>query len=177
MKYTRFGTIPRLTNTGDYQIAMPINHLPEWIEGESARGLILEPDFQRGHVWSRKQQADFIAYLLRGGQSGKDVYFNHPYWNTYKGGDEGAYAEYVCVDGLQRITACLKFINNELPVFGSLYREFTDHLPLDAALTIHVNDLQSRKDVLTWYLEMNWGGKPHTTSELNWIKRLRKEAE
>ena len=28
-------------------------------------GLILCPDFQRGHVWTEKQQEDYITFLLR----------------------------------------------------------------------------------------------------------------
>lgn len=39
-------------------------------------------------------------------------------------------------------------------------------------ITIHVNDLQTEKDVLQWYVEMNEGGTPHTEEEIQRVKDM-----
>lgn len=69
--------------------------------------LQLCPDFQRGHVWTEEQQSKYIEFILRGGKTGRDFYFN---WNRKTD-------ELVCVDGLQRTTALLHFITGDIKVF------------------------------------------------------------
>jgi len=128
--------------------------------------LQLCPDFQRGHVWTEAQQIAYVEYILRGGQSGRDIYFNCPGWHS------GEFGEYVCVDGLQRITALLRFVNDEIPAFGVLCSDYEDKLRMTNNIVWHVNDLQTKKEVLTWYLEMNEGGTPHTQEELDKVRRM-----
>ena len=74
-----FREIPQFTKSGSYQVNMSLEFLVKqidtWIREE---GLQLNPDFQRGHVWSEDQQVKFIEYVLRGGKSGKILYFNNP---------------------------------------------------------------------------------------------------
>ena len=86
---------------------------------------------------------------------------------------DGAYDDFVCVDGLQRITAILRFLGNEFPAFGSYYREFEDRLSITNTVRVHVNDLKSKKEVLTWYIEMNAGGTPHSKEEIDRVTALR----
>ena len=176
-KITRFQDIPKFTDVGSYAVDYPLSSIDRWVrESEDEMGLNLCPDFQRGHVWTERQQQKYIEFLLRGGKTGRDVYFNCPGWHHQV--RDGAYNEFVCVDGLQRITAIRKFTNNELKVFGSYYREYTDSLRIiQDTIRVHINDLKTRKAVLQWYLEMNSGGTPHTRTELNRVKDLIKECE
>ena len=101
----------------------------------------------------------------------RDLYFNKPSWNNPV--PDGAYDDFVCVDGLQRITAILGFLDNEFPVFGSYYREFEDRMSIMNTVRVHVNDLKTKKDVLTWYIEMNAGGTPHSKEEIDRVTALR----
>lgn len=87
------------------------------------------------------------------------------------------YDDFVCVDGLQRITAVLKFMNNEIKIFGSQYKEFEDHMPSNAELLFCVNNLQTKKEVLQWYVDMNAGGTPHTNDEIERVKKMILELE
>lgn len=97
---------------------------------------------------------------------------NYPFWRSVREPKQGEYKNYVCVDGLQRITATQRFIHNEIKVFGSYYKEFEDSLRvLPATMILNVNDLKTEKEVLQWYVDMNIGGTPHTSDE---IKRVRK---
>ena len=80
--------------------------------------------------------------------------------------------DFVCVDGLQRITAIQRFMNNEIKAFDTYYKDFEDKLPRDLDMIVNVNNLKTRKEVLQWYIEMNNGGTPHTKEEINRVKIL-----
>ena len=129
----------------------------------------MNPDFQRGNVWTRKQQIAYIEFLLRGGINGRDIYFNNP---TMHGEPVDGYVDFVCVDGLQRITAIRKFINDEIKVFRHKYSEFEGHLDITNSVRIHINSLKTKADVLTWYIEMNDGGTVHTQNEIERVKKM-----
>lgn len=105
---------------------------------------------------------------MRGGKSARVIYFNSPNWNyQYTDADE-----LVCVDGLQRITAALAFLHNEIPAFGHYYSEYEDKMPFEVDFIFNVNDLKTRAEVLQWYIEMNTGGTPHTNKEIEKVKHL-----
>lgn len=175
MKITRFSDIPKFTDVGHYAVDFPLDYLVKNIEEwEKESGLQLCPDFQRGHVWTQEQQVAFIEFFLRGGRSGRDLYFNCPSWHLSV--PDGAYNEFVCVDGLQRLTAIRRFITNEIPCFGSYYKEFEDSMRISTdTMRVHVNDLKSKKEVLQWYIEMNSGGTVHTDSEISRVRRMMEE--
>lgn len=166
----KFSDIPQLTKRPAYHVNISLDYLEEWLKHQEEIGLQLNPDFQRGHVWTTEQQIAYVEYLLRGGASGKEFYFNrvggmHAFRNLK--------ADFVLVDGLQRITACLKFLKNEIPVFGHYLNEFEDKLRmLNVMFSVNINDLKTRKEVLKWYLESNSGGTPHTQEELDKVKRM-----
>lgn len=163
----KFTEIPKFTRTATYHVDILLEDLKDWIERKEEMNLQLNPDFQRGHVWVKEQQIAYVEYLLRGGSSGREIYFNHPGWmKDWKG-------DFICVDGLQRITACLAFLNDEIPAGGLLCSEFEDDVRMaDVSLSVNINDLETRKEVLTWYIEMNSGGTIHTDLEINRVKLL-----
>lgn len=152
----KFKDIPQFTAVGGYQINMPLDYvsdrIKEWQE-DKYYALQLNPDFQRGHVWTEKQQIAYIEYLLRGGKSARVIYFNKPDW-------QGAtllrdYNDFVCVDGLQRLTAVMKFMNNEIKAFDIYLKDFEGRFPIDIDLLFNVNNLKTKKEVLQWYIEFN----------------------
>lgn len=160
-----------------YHVTTDMCYLPQWLEKNK---VILYPDFQRGHVWNDIQQTRFIEYILMNGQSGRNLYFNHPGWmGSWKG-------DMVCVDGLQRITAAMKFAQNKLPVFGGYFLEdiqvsdvkFESPEELQRFIfhriifNIHVHNLKTEAEVIQWYLDFNSGGTPHTEEELDRVRKL-----
>lgn len=170
-KITRFKDIPQFTSDGCYQVNYSLVSLVKYIEDEIRdAGLLLNPDFQRGHIWTEKQQIAWLEYHLRGGKSGNTIYLNNPLW---KDGSIPKHGEYVCVDGLQRITAAQRFIHNEIKVFGSYFNEYEDRIRVSqATMILNVNDLKTKKEVLQWYVDMNSGGTPHTDDEIERVKRM-----
>ena len=171
-KITRFRDVPKFTRDGNWQADFDIFGAIRFIdENITECDLQLNPDFQRGHVWTAEQQIKWLEFFFKGGKTGRVVYFNKPDWNSSV--PEGAYNDFVCVDGLQRITAIRRFINNEIPVFGSYLCEFEDRPSMARdTIKININDLKTKKEVLQWYVDMNAGGTPHSDEEIERVKDM-----
>ena len=168
--------IKRFTSEGSYGADYPISAIPRAIKYfQKDFNLQLNPDFQRGHVWTRKQEIAFMEFIFRGGKTARTIYFNHPGWNDM----EFSQHEFVCVDGLQRLITILKFMDNKVPVFGGNYlKDIEDFSKFDIRYTMrfNINNLKTRKEVLQWYLEFNTGGTVHSQKEIDRVKELiRKE--
>ncbi len=170
IKLVSYKDIPKFTSLGSYEVNMPFKYVPKWIEENKQYGLKMDPLFQRGHVWTEAQQIAYIEFVIRGGKSGRCVYFNCPSWRVrVKPGD---YDEFVCIDGLQRLTAITRFVNNEIPVFGDVYYKNFDFIPIEVDISINVNDLKTEKEVLQAYVDLNEGGTPHTSKEIQKVKNM-----
>jgi hypothetical protein len=172
MAITRFRDIPQRMPWGNYKIDVDWLYLKTWIEDAKDKRIEgydydFDPDFQRGHVWTRKQQIDWVEFALSGGMSGRTLLFNHPsYMGNYRG-------TLVLVDGKQRLTATLAFLDNKIPAFGTLYKDFEDSLRrVDARYEVRINNLQTREELLTWYIQLNSGGTPHTQKEIDKVREL-----
>lgn len=171
-KYTSFRSIPQFTRTPGYHVDVGWDYLESWMKDHLEQGLNIDPDFQRAHVWTEAQQIAYVEYALRGGLSGKAIYFNHPHWMHFKA-KKTDYDDFVLVDGKQRLNAVLRFLHSEIPAFGSLRGEYTDKIRLAGpGFSVFVNDLPKRADVLTWYLEMNTGGTVHTDAEIEKVRKM-----
>ena len=108
--------IPRFTRNANYRINVDWPYLEKqlqgWIEEREVAPLNIDPEFQRAHVWRPEQQSAYVEYILRGGISGREIYFNCIGWNSdYRG-------PFVLVDGKQRLEAVRSFLRDEVPVFG-----------------------------------------------------------
>lgn len=129
--------------------------------------LNMDPDFQRGHVWTEDQQIAFVEYRLMGGESGGVIITNFPGWmGDFKG-------PFDLIDGKQRITAVRRFLNNEIRVFGRLRSEFEDdHYLMSMYFDWRVMCLESRADILQVYLNLNAGGTPHSPMEITKVRLM-----
>jgi hypothetical protein len=165
----KFGDVPQFTRSASWQVDISWRDLERWIESQLEQGLDLDPDFQRGHVWTPQQQTRYVEFIMRGGQSGKDILTNHPNWQT---GDPFQ-GPYVLVDGKQRLAAVLGFLRNQVPAFEHYFRDYDgSSMRHKLGFKWHVNDLKTRAEVLQWYLDTNFGGTPHTEEELRRIQQL-----
>lgn len=170
----KFALVPKFTRTSSYHVDVSWmyleDHLASW---EKSYGLNLEPDFQRAHVWDKKKQTAFVEFVLRGGKSSQELYFNCP---AYGRNESKAPETVVLVDGLQRLTAVRKFMNNEIKAFGYFYKEYTDKFSwASIRFSVNVNDLDNRKEVLQWYIDLNAGGVAHTDEEIMKVRALLKK--
>jgi hypothetical protein len=146
-----------------YTVTASFRSLPKTIANYITNdGLDLDPPFQRGYVWSEKQRTDFMEYVLRNGEL-SPIYFNSPDWSRSYMKDT---SNLVLVDGKQRLTAILDFIDNKVPVFGGYYCNEIEGLKLwKFNITIAINSL-SEADAVRWYISMNTGGSVHTANDI-----------
>ena len=102
----------------------PISDIRDW---NNNKRLELRPDFQRNEVWSKAAQIMLIDTIIQGIPIPK-IYIKSIMnnGNTYR----------VVIDGQQRLTAILKFVQNELPLgkpydgeyVGKKFNELPDDL-------------------------------------------------
>lgn len=163
----KFQDIPKIKNS-HYHVDIPWGGLQDHLDRYlKYYNLELDPDFQRGHVWSENQQIAYVEYILREGMSGREIYFNCP---NFMGNSDDV-GPMQLVDGKQRITAVLRFLNNEIKAFDYYFNEFEDRLPLMCGFSVHINNLKSKKDVLQWYIDLN-SGIAHTEEEIKKVKNM-----
>ena len=154
-----------------YHVDVGWDSLESHIKMEEEIGLELNPDFQRAHVWTEKQQIEYCEYVLRNGSSGKELYFNCTGWgHEYEG-------PFVIVDGKQRLQAVRSFMAGKIKVFGSYIHEYKDRPNMVVArFSWNVAALATRKEVLEWYINFNSGGTVHTEAEIQKVKDMLKRA-
>lgn len=161
-----FGTIARRMNVKGYSDGTLEE---DWIN--------LNPEYQRGHVWTVKQQEAFVGHMLEGGAT-PIVILNRD--ANYRLPDE-------IVDGKQRLTAVVAWICGEIAArltdSTRVYR--TDFSADDQRLImgpvgphftagyVHLN----RADVLRLYLRLNTGGTVHTDAEISRVQAMLDEHE
>lgn len=167
-KLTKVSEIPKFIASGHYQVTVDWDCVEIWLERKQRQNLELNPDFQRGHVWTQDKQIKYVEFILRGGKSSRILYFNCPGWMAdFRGPMQ-------LVDGKQRLEAVRAFLRNEIPAFGSLYNDWEPGIiaRTDASFIFNVNDLSTRAEVLQWYLDLNSGGVVHTEDELQKVRDL-----
>lgn len=170
-KKLKLKDVPQFTRYATYKVDMPWSYLEKWLNDlkeQFGDNLQLDPDFQRNHVWDQEKQIKYVEYILRGGLGSKTILWNCPGWQ--KSNDMGPM---VLVDGKQRLEAVRKFLRNELPVFGHFLNEYHDK-PRDiiCSFSMNINDLETRYEVLMWYIDVNDGGVAHTKEEIEKVRKL-----
>ena len=179
-KLMRFADIPKFIHGGNYRVDVGWTYLEGWLKSWSdngGKGYDLDPDCQRGHVWDERQQAAYVEFILRGGESSYDLHWNSP-------GGPSSGEVLVIVDGKQRLEAVRRFLRNDLRIFvrpfkmpglrdeGYFFEDFEDRLGFDVRFKMHVNNLDARAELLQWYLQLNDGGVVHSEEELARVRHL-----
>lgn len=165
----RFQDIPRFTRNCGYVISVGWGYVETQLEDwQDDLKLDLDPPFQRPHVWTREQQVAYVEHILMGGWASRLILFNCPGWAGTK------YGQMVLVDGKQRLNAVRLFISNQLAIFGgNLYKDYTDSMRMSGPdFLFGVNSLDTKAEILRWYLELNTGGTPHSTEEISKVKKM-----
>lgn len=163
----RFRDIPQLPQAC-YQVDVPWSHLEDHLVhlDEAPGKLDLDPDYQREHVWARRQQVAYVEYCLMGGEVGRQITLNSPDWmGSWKRPTE-------LVDGKQRLEAVRAFLRDEFRAHGHLFSEYEDRLPLDCRFQFRVCKLETREEILQLYLNINAGGTPHTKAEITRVRKM-----
>lgn len=179
----KINDVQKYIQGGTYCVDVEWSYLANWLRTQSEGGekVDTDPDFQRAHVWTRKQQIAYVEYICREGVGARTLHWNHPGWQRtpepYSDLDKNTL---VLVDGKQRLHAVQLFLTDVIPAFGHKLSEFEDRGRLRhyCGFKMAVNNLQTRVELLTWYLQINAGGTPHTLAEIQRVRQLlRKETK
>ena len=73
----KFKDIKKLLDPVVYRVDSPWKYFFEHYEQ-----LDLDPEYQRDHVWTEKQEIDFVQFCLKGGTSARQIYLNCPGWRS-----------------------------------------------------------------------------------------------
>ncbi len=165
--------IPQLLGSDSkYQVNVSWSYLGQFLQNEEHASYVLQPDFQRDHVWTQKQQIAYIEYKLQGGRGCNEVVFASQFINSCSTDMD----TWLLVDGLQRITAVQKFLRDEIPAFGYLLSEYSHTKGMLRTTDFVVRVIETDyAGALEIYLGMNAGGTPHTAEEIQKVRKMLKE--
>jgi hypothetical protein len=143
-------------------------------------GLELNPDFQRGHVWTAAQAQHYVENCLRGivASNGFLIQFNCATWSDIAQSTDLP-PGLQCVDGLQRYTAISGFVNGEVKPFGLHVDDLkgTQFHPSKFYMKVAVHTFTSRAELLAYYLSINSGGTQHSDEEIDRVRALLAQAQ
>ena len=135
-----------------------------------------DPVYQRGHVWTNEQRSAFLGYWLQGGTV-PTLWV----WEPPSSKEDSGEARPELIDGKQRMTAFLMWWHDEIAanVDGRMiYAKETDkRFRVHHMIHLTFVRLDSRADVLRFYLRLNGGGTPHSPNELARVRALLDEEE
>lgn len=184
MKNSQLLKIIKPLNSANYQVDIFWNDLERSLQSYCTNygGLDLNPDFQRGHVWTEKQQTHFVENVLRGivPSSGLLIQWNCPNWDDfyYKG---ELPLGFQCIDGLQRLTAIRKYIKGEISPFGLSINDLNNtSFSIKRCFYVFkfaIHNMTKKSDLLSHYLDINSGGTQHSEDEINKVRKLLKETQ
>jgi hypothetical protein len=129
-------------------------------------GVDFNPSYQRGLVWSNKDEEKLIESIFNRVDIGKFVFIHLGYSNDIM---------YEVLDGKQRLTALYRYYTDEFKYNGYYYSE----LPLkykyifgNTALAVAITNKEGlkEKDILNYFLKLNTTGKPMDVEHLKKIK-------
>lgn len=152
----------------DYHVDIPLSDLPHCIKQYDMN---IDPEYQRGHVWTPDQQSKFMGSLLEHHKSIPDFWINWP--SRHHGHSE-------VVDGKQRITACLDFLNGKFkaqcPCGIKIHYDDLTEIDIRSMMTscsLSFNFVTlAPKAVMQFYVRLNGGGTIHTSAEIERVKNL-----
>ncbi|HFG7030766.1 TPA: DUF262 domain-containing protein [Acinetobacter baumannii] len=153
---------------------------------DSEDDLVMNPDFQRGHVWTLEQQKFYIECLLKNlvPKAALTLTFNKPFWTNPNFKNEplnSQYPQMVCVDGLQRFTAVEDFVNGKFNVFDDQVSfSSLKYTSFDLSrMKFHINffEYNDPKDIIRLYLSLNTAGTAHSEDEIKRVRLLLADRE
>lgn len=137
----------------------------------------LVSDFNQGNAWTEAQQIAYVEAVFRK-TAPCLILFNCPGWmgNSSSSATGDIKANFFqCLDGLQRLTACRRFIAGEFAVFEKYKARDLKGSPFDPrgfSLQFCIYEINSRADLLDQYLRINAGGSMHTQESLDVVRAL-----
>lgn len=175
----------RPMQSSNYAVSIELHHLERQLERYDSEAkkdggeLKLNPDFQRGHVWSLEKQISYIENLIRG-VAPINIKFNCAKFIDYHAKVTGMNGfDMVCVDGLQRMTAVLSFMKGDFKIFDNAHDvnslAGTPFAIRRYSFLFEIYDIRDYGDLIQFYIDLNTGGVVHSNEEIDRVKKLQEE--
>lgn len=134
-----------------------------------SRGVIDNPDYQRGYVWTLEDKQRLIESVMAERNIGSLLFVQYGY--------EKFGGKLEVLDGKQRLNALVEFYTGRYTYRGKFYHQLSridrtrfEHLRV--AYAYLDGERMSRAELLEMFLEMNVAGVPQTDEHLDKVRAL-----
>lgn len=167
---------------GGGEVCEDLEHLVDEIDGAGGpnatgvprRGLVLQPDYQRGYVWTDRQAELFVGHWLEGGEVPK-IYV-HRANSEEAGGPDWHKQPSEVVDGQQRLKSLLRWVRGEIlaETASGARLAYADTNEVDRrALDVRICYVSlPRAARLRLYIRLNRGGTAHSEADVERARAL-----
>ena len=148
-----------------------IRELVRLVEGGE---IDLDPPYQRDHVWTQTHQEKFLGFFLEGGEPPALYIRGLEYENT-----SDSQKGFEVIDGKQRVTALIRWWNNEIPALlisgRQVWKSEFDDTELRQLNNFRIRSVHlvgTDREIMEVYLRLNGSGIVHTNEELDKVRKL-----
>jgi len=131
-------------------------------------GLDLNPDYQRGNVWSDEQKVSLIESIFKNIDIGKFTIIKRKYRKDFD-------FLYEVLDGKQRIIAVTEFFEGRFTYKGKRYQDLHPHDQYHfKSYAISYAEIEPLKDEqkYRYFLKLNTTGVPHDEEHLDKVREM-----
>lgn len=148
------------------------NRVIDWLITERENGgLLIDPPFQRGSVWTEAQRVAWIETII-------DDLPRPPLFLNHGDYEAGAYGDkLVVIDGRQRLEAIFAFVDNALVVRGERWTDQPERFHRRFALAVCpvvLTSFATEAECIALYLRLLRCGTAHTEAD---VQRAQAELE
>lgn len=162
------GKIQATVPSTHYAIDQPLGSIESFLEQYNVD---MNPDYQRGYVWTQEQQEKFVGAMLESPESISPIILNFV-------GKQRMSSE--VVDGKQRLRACLRWVRGKIQAkcpcgISVWYSDLgeVDHRKVRMMITLRCKWVTlPRSEVMKYYIRLNSGGTLHTEKDLEKVRRM-----
>jgi len=141
-------------------------------------GIDLNPDYQRGNVWTEEQQHRLIDSIYRNVDIGKFAVIKRP-WGP-DGNKPLTPKLYEMLDGKQRLTALIAFYLGHLAYKGKYYNELSNrdqgHF-MNYSVSYAESNFMTQEQKYRYFLKLNTTGTPVDPAHMERVANLLKKEQ
>ena len=133
-------------------------------------GLDMDVEYQREHVWTRKDKIALIDSIFNNIEIGKFVFVQRSM--SYEG------KLYEILDGKQRLTTIIEFVEDRWKYKGYYFSELSkndQHKIKECSISYGYLENPSKEAIFETFIKLNTCGKPMASKHINHVKQLLSE--
>ena len=136
-------------------------------------GIDMSPDYQRGNVWGLEDKVKLIDSIFNNVDIGKFTFIKLPF--------KSESPAYEILDGKQRITALVEFLENRFQYKGIFYKDLSltdqDHFDGYCISYAETSENITQKQKYKYFLKLNVSGHVQSKEHIEYVQKLYDECE